>query len=171
MNQKNRAVGFCALVFLAGASMGQARTASHANKQQDEQFVGTVATDDMIEAHLGQMAHDNAAKDPVRDFGQTVASDEMKDYEELTVLANKTGESIPKGIDSRKSPAIRTLAEAKGDNFDREFLHEEIANERKIIALLQHEATHGTNPEMKEWAGKMVATRQEELQKAEALMK
>ena len=60
---------------------------------------------------------------------------------------------------------------AKGDKFDHEFLQDEIANERKIIALLQHEATHGTNPEMKEWAGKMVATRQEELQKAEALMK
>ncbi len=171
MNQKNVGTGFCVLVFLAGASMGQAKTTSHTSKQQDEQFVRTVATDDMTEAHLGQMAHDNAAKEPVRDFGQAVASDETKDYEQLTVLANKTGESIPKGIDSRKSPAIRTLAVAKGDKFDHEFLQDEIANERKIIALLQHEATHGTNPEMKEWAGKMVATRQEELQKAEALMK
>ncbi len=167
MNQKNMAVGFCTLLFLAGVSVGQARTA----KQNDEEFVRTLATDDMTEAHLGQMAHDNAAKEEVRDFGQTVASDETKDYEQLTALANKTGESIPKGINAQRSPAIRTLAEAKGDHFDREFLHDEIANERKIIALLQHEATHGTNPEMKEWAAKMVATRQQELQKAEALMK
>jgi putative membrane protein len=171
MNQKNAGIGFCVLVFLAGASVAQAMTASHSNKQQDEQFLRTVAIDDMTEAHLGEMAHDNAVKEPVKDFGQTVASDETKDYEQLTVLANKTGESIPKGIDSRKSPAIRTLAVAKGDKFDHEFLQDEIANERKIIALLQHEATHGTNPEMKEWAGKMVATRQEELQKAEALLK
>ena len=171
MNQKAVFTGLCVSGFLAGAAMAQAKTSSHTSKQQDEQFIRTVAIDDMTEAHLGEMAHDNAVKGPVKDFGQTVSSDETKDYEQLTVLANKTGEHIPKGIDSRKSPAIRTLAEAKSGNFDHEFLQEEIANERKIIAVLQHEASHGTNPDMKEWAGKMVATRQEELQKAEALMK
>jgi putative membrane protein len=171
MEQNIPGVGCCVLMLLAGASVAQARTAKHPGSQQDGQFLRTVAIDDMTEAHMGQMARDNAAKDPVRDFGQTVADDEMKDYEQVTVLANKTGEHIPKGIDSRKSPAIRTLAEAKHNNFDHEFLRDEIASEQKIIATLQQEANHGTSPEIREWAGKAVGTRQEELQKAQALMK
>jgi putative membrane protein len=168
---RNVSTGLCVFMFVAATTVAQAKTGSHKSRQQDEQFLRTMAIDDMTEAHMGEMAHDKAVKGPVKDFGQTVASDETKDYEQLTVLANKTGERIPKGIDSRKSPAIRTLAEAKGGNFDREFLGDEIAGEQKIIATLQHEATHGTNPDVKAWAGKMVATRQEELQKAQALMK
>ena len=57
-----------------------------------------------------------------------IAKDETQDYEQLTVLANKCGATIPKGIDARKNPAIRTLMQAKGNAFDRDFLRDEIAD-------------------------------------------
>jgi putative membrane protein len=160
--------GFCFSVFLAGASAAQAGTIDR-GKQQDKQFLRTVAIADMTEAHLGEMAQSNATKAPVKDFGQMVAKDETQEYEQLTVLAIKCGESIPKGIDARRNPAIRTLMRVKGDNFDRDFLRDEIADQRKVIVVFQREAAHGANPDIKAWAGKEVAERQQELQKAESL--
>ena len=77
MNLKNVGTGFCVWCFWPARAWGKPKRPA-IRKQQDEQFVRTVATDDMTEAHLGQMAHDNAAKEPVRDFGQAVASDGRK---------------------------------------------------------------------------------------------
>ena len=59
----------------------------------------------------------------------------------------------------------------KGSEFDRDFLHEEIADERKVISTLQMEVSHGTNPDIKAWAGQELAARQQELQRTEALAK
>jgi putative membrane protein len=169
MIQKTTVTGLCAFVFLAGANLAQSGTLRHSVKQQDKEFLRTMAIADMTEAHAGEMAQTTAAGEPVKDFGQTVAKNEAAEYAQLTVLASKAGDSIPKGIDARKNPAIRTLTSRKGGAFDRDFLRYAIADERRVIGELQREAAHGQNPDIKAWAGKMVATHQEELQKAQSL--
>jgi putative membrane protein len=169
MIQKTTVTGFCVFVFLAGANLAQSGTPGNRGKRLDDQFLRTIAIADMTEAHAGEMAQTTAAGSPVKDFGQTVAKDVTEEYEQLSVLASKAGDSIPRGIDARRNPAIRILMSRKGGAFDRDFLRYAIADERRIIGALQREAAHGQNPDIKAWAGKMVATRQEELQKAQSL--
>jgi len=169
MNQKSKVTGFCVFVLLAGASLAQSATLGHGGKQQDKQFFRTIAIADMTEAHAGQMAESTAVGARVKDFGQTVVKDETEEYEQLTMLAGKAGENIPKGIDARKYPAIGALMNRKGGTFDRDFLRYEIADERRVIAVLRREAAHGKNPDIKAWAAKIVAGRQRELQKAQSL--
>lgn len=149
----------------------QAATAHHSSQQQDQQFLRTIAIADMTEAHAAEMAQNTAKEAPVKDFGHTVAQDETQEYAQLTVLATKTGASIPKGIDARKYPSIRMLMSSKGAAFDRDFVRYEIADERRVIAALQREAAHGQNPDIKAWAGKIVATHQQDLQTAQSLAK
>jgi putative membrane protein len=169
MIHKSTVTGFCVFVFLAGANVAQSGTLRRSGKQQDNQFLRTIAIADMTEAHAGEMAQTTAVGEPVKDFGQTVAKDVTQEYEQLTVLASKAGDSIPRGIDARKNPAIRILMSRKGGAFDRDFLRYAIADERRVIGALQREAAHGQNPDIKAWAGKMVTARQEELQKAQSL--
>jgi putative membrane protein len=171
MIHKSTMTGLCVFVFLAGANLAQSGTLGRGGKQQDNQFLRTMAITDMTEAHAGEMAQTTAAGAPVKDFGQTVAKDETEEYEQLTVLASKAGDNIPKGIDARKSPAIRILVSRKGGSFDRDYLRYAIADERRVIGALQREAAHGSNPDIRAWAGKMVAAHQEELQKAQSLAK
>jgi putative membrane protein len=169
MNPNNTATGFCIFVLLAGASLAQAATPHRRGQQPDEHFLRTIAIADMTEAHAAEIAQNTATAATVKDFGQTVAKDETQEYGQLTVLANKAGAAIPKGIDARKNPAIRALMSRKGTAFDRDFLRYEIAEERRVIAALQREAAHGQNPDIKAWAGKIVAARQQELQTAQSL--
>jgi putative membrane protein len=171
MKQKSMVTLFCTFVFLAGATLAQSGTAQHQGEQQDKQFFRMIAIADMTEAHLGEMAESKAAQTAVKNLGQAIAKDKAEEYEQLTVLASKTGENIPKGIDARKDPAIRALMTRKGGDFDRTFLRNEIAHEQRMISALQLEAAHGTNPDIKAWAGKIVAARQQELQKAQSLAK
>jgi putative membrane protein len=171
MNEKSMAAVSCIFVLLAGASLAQSRTTERRSRQQDQQFLRTIAIADMTDAHLGEMAEGKAAKAAVKDFGQAIAKDNAEEYKRLSVLANKAGETIPKGIDARKSSVIRPLTARKGGEFDRDFLRTEIADERKVISVLQTEVAHGTNPEIKAWAGKAVSARQQELQQAQSLEK
>jgi putative membrane protein len=171
MRPKSTATGLCVFVFLAGASLALAATPTRHSQQQqqDKQFLRTIAIADMTEAHAAEMAQTTAKEEPVKDFGQTVAKDETQEYEQLTVLASKAGANVPKGIDARKNPVIRTLMSRKGADFDRDFLRYEIADERRVIEALQREAAHGQNPDIKAWAGRIVAARQQELQTAQSL--
>jgi putative membrane protein len=168
MIHKITVTGLCVFVFLAAANLAHSGTPDRV-KKQDNQFLRTIAIADMTEAHAGEMAQTAAAGEPVKDFGQTVTKDVTEEYEQLTVLASKAGDSVPKGIDVRKNPAIRILMSRKGGAFDRDFLRYAIADERRVIGALQREAAHGQNPDIKAWAEKMVSTRQEELQKAQSL--
>jgi putative membrane protein len=171
MNPNSAAIGFCVFVFLTGVGLAQAATPNRRSQPPDKQFLRTMAIADMTEAHAAEMAQSAAKGAPVKDFGQTVEKDKTQEYEQLTVLASKAGANIPKGIDARKNPAIRILMGRKGADFDRDFLRYEIADERRVIEALQREAAHGRNPDIKAWAGKIVATRQQELQTAQSLAK
>jgi putative membrane protein len=171
MNQKTIVTSLCAFVFLAVAGTAQSGALERRGKQQDKQFLRMIAIADMTEAHLGEMAETMAAKPEVKDLGHAIAQNQTTEYGQLTVLAGKAGETIPKGIDARKYPAIRTLMARKGSGFDRDFLRNEIADERRVISALQLEASHGSNPDIKAWATKVVSARQQELQKAQSLAK
>lgn len=137
----------------------------------DRAFLKSAADANMTEAHLGKMAQDRAADTGVKDFGQTLVQDHTKAYEELTVVANKTGESIPKGIDVRRNRAIEELTRQKGIGFDRRFVTHEIQDHRKTITEFKREAENGQNADIKAYAQKMIPTLEEHLRKAEELEK
>lgn len=137
----------------------------------DKAFLKLAADANMTEAHLGKMAQEQAAESGVKDYGQTLAQDHTKAYEELTVLANKTGESIPKGIDVRRNRAIEELTKQKGAGFDRRFLTHEVQDHRKAIAEFKRETEKGQNADIKAYAQKMIPTLEGHLRKAEELEK
>jgi putative membrane protein len=137
----------------------------------DKKFLALAANADMIEAHLGQMAANTAAKTSVRDFGQTLVRDHTSAYEELAALAGKIGATVPKGIDAQRDRAIRDLMHAKGRAFDRQFLKDEVLDHERALAMFRREAAHGQDAGVKAYASKMIPTLKEHLHLAESLAK
>lgn len=133
----------------------------------DKQFLATAARTDMIEAHEGQMAADRAAKSGVKDFAKTLADDHTQDYGHLSMLAEKTGVKIPKGINAAKDPEISQLNHLKGAGFDRQFAKDEVADHRRALAAFKRESEHGKDPGVKAYATQMLPTLQKHLQLAE----
>jgi putative membrane protein len=137
----------------------------------DKAFLKSAAEANMTEAHLGKMAEDQATDDAVKNFGRTLVQDHTKAYEELTVLADKTGAQIPKGIDVRRDRAIEALTREKGTGFDRRFVGHEVQDHQKTLTEFQREADKGQNSDVKAYAQKMIPTLQEHLDKAKELEK
>ena len=135
----------------------------------DAHFMTHAARASMMEAHLGQMAEAQAARQAVKDFGQQLSKDHTNAYEGLSVLSSKTGEAIPKAIGHDQT--IEHLAHLKGPSFDRAFLLDEVQSHKAALATFKTEAEKGENADVKAWAKSMIPTLEEHLKTAEALSK
>jgi putative membrane protein len=137
----------------------------------DKQFLITAARTDMVEAHEGQMAENQAARPDVKDFGKTLVQDHTQSYEELTALAAKTGVSIPKGINSAKERSISPLLRLKGDKFDKTFSRDEVTEHRGALAAYKREAASGHDPAIKAFAEQRIPILEKHLNLAEECAK
>jgi putative membrane protein len=145
--------------------------AQNKTSRADTAFMKMAAQADMTEAHIGQMTENQAFQSEVKDFGQKLIHDHTDAYTQLTALAAKTGESIPKGIDVRKIPTVEQLMKLKGKRFDHQFVQAEIRDHEKAIADFRREAQHGQDPDIKAYASKMIPVLEGHLRQAKALAK
>jgi putative membrane protein len=135
----------------------------------DKQFLKMAAETHMAQAHLGQMAQAQGSEDRVKTFGKTLDQDHTKSYSELSGLATKVGQTIPKGIDVRRDKGIAQLMHMKGKSFDRTFVRNEIQDHRRVLAEFKREASRGESPEIKAYAQQMIPTIENHLHEAESL--
>lgn len=139
--------------------------------KSDASFLQMAAEADMTSAHLGQDAEGHAANDQVKDFGKKLTTDHTNDYQQLSELATKTGEAIPKGIDKQNDHEITSLDRVKGKTFDHAFLTHEVTEHERLVRAFRQEAEHGTNPDVKAYANKALPTIEQHLHDAQNLLK
>ncbi len=139
--------------------------------KSDAQFIAMAAQADMTMAHIGKMAQDRAAESKVKDFASTLVQDHTSDYQRLTELAAKLGDSVPKAIDERNNRTIDDLNRSKGKSFDHSFLARQSAEHEKLIDAFKWEAEHGSTPAIKDYASQALPTIERHLHDAEDLMK
>lgn len=137
----------------------------------DEAFLAMAAQADMTMAHIGKMAEDRAATVKVKDFANTLVKDHTTDYERLTALAAKVGDTVPRAIDQRNIRTIDALALRRGKTFDHAFLTSQSAEHEKLINAYKWEAEHGATPAIRVYASNALATIERHLHEAQDLIK
>ncbi len=169
MNRKVLLAGVACFCVSALATVGLAKHAKNTNP--DHRFMKMAAETNMTEAHIGQMAENQAASQAVKDFGAMLVKDHTQAYSALSVLGAKTGIQIPKGINAAKITEITQLKPLKGKQFDRKFALDQVQSHSRVIAAFKQEAAHGQNADIKSYATKMLPGLQEHLRRAEQLEK
>jgi putative membrane protein len=154
------------LAFLAASAV-----ASAAMSSADKQFMIMAARTDMIEAHEGQLAEQQAGRADVKDMAKMLVEDHTGDYARLSALAAKTGVSIPKGINATRDRNIEQLAHAKGAGFDRLFTRDEVADHKQALAAFKRESAHGKDSDVKAYATSVIPVLEKHLQQAEQCAK
>jgi len=167
MHKPERLACACGFLVLVTSSIAQAGTLAPADKR----FLDEAARMEMTTAHEAEMAQKQASRAEVKDFAQMLAKDNSDGYNKLFTVAGKTGSEIPKGINSGTIPAIRRLSALNGSHFDHEFAADEIAAERRAIALFKQEATHGRDADLKAYANEMLPVLNNDLKRAEECAK
>jgi putative membrane protein len=165
MGRKSIITGlFCCAL---GGVLSLAQTSAPPPSDQD--FLNMAAQTDMTEAHLGQLAANQAAGQNVKDFAQMLVTDHTNDYQQLGMLASKTGSTIPKGLDAKQEKMVAPFEKLKGAAFDRQFAREMVMGHQKAIAAYKREAQDGQNADIKAYATQTLPTLQKHLEAAEGL--
>ncbi len=155
---------------LCVAISGFAATGSGKLSPADQRFVTTAEQDNMMEAHVGQMAENQASGSGVKDFARKLADDHTKAYSQLQKIAEQEGDtSVPRGINVKTDHEAVSLMKLKGNQFDRTFLRDEFAGHERAIAEFRREAAHGADPQIKAWAQQTIPVLQDHLNMAKQL--
>lgn len=137
----------------------------------DQQFVDLAAQTDMLEAHLGQMAADQASRQDVKDYAQMLVSDHTSDYQKLGALAAKANLTEPQGLDAEHNKMIASFEKVKGAAFDTRYVHAMIEGHTKALAVYKKESTDAQSGDLKEYASETLPTLQKHLDGAKDLTK
>jgi putative membrane protein len=165
MIPKTILTGVCCCALASFTGVAQASNLSSADKQ----FVRMAAEANMTEANMAQMAEKDATKQDVKDYARKLEQDHSQAYSDLLDLSQKIGQPIPRGINIRRNASATQLMHMKGDGFDRAYVKDEIQDHEKAVAMFQREADHGTDPDVKAYATKVLPTLHEHLEKAKEL--
>src|SRR4051794_15816857 len=88
------ALSACALYCAPGLAQ------STASGDSDQKFLDFAAQTDMVEAHLGQLAANQADAQAVKDYAQMLVTDHTNDYTQLGTVAHKANLTLPNAIDA-----------------------------------------------------------------------
>jgi putative membrane protein len=125
----------------------------------------------MLEAHLGQMAASQAARQEVKDYAQMLVTDHTGDYQQLTALAAKDGFTVPNGLDAAHNKMIAPFEKLKGAAFDSRYIHEMTAGHTEAIGVYTKESTDAQNADLKAYASATLPTLNKHLDSAKGLAK
>jgi putative membrane protein len=161
----------CCVALCSMPALAKEKAAAGA-AMSDQQFVDFAAQTDMVEANLGQLAGTAASSQPVKDYGQMLATDHTKDFNQLFDIGHQANLNMPNAIDAEHNKAmIDPFQKLNGAAFDRRYVHEMIAGHTKAIAAYKKEAADAQNPALKSYAEQALPTLQKHLDDAKALEK
>jgi putative membrane protein len=160
-------LGLCFLPAFAQSKMAGGKMAGPMSEQA---FVTFCAQTDMTEAHIGQLAQDQASAQAVKDYGQMLNTDHTQDYSALSTAAASAGVEVPKGLDKKHDEMIAPLAKLKGTAFDHRFIHEMVAGHEGAIAEYNRYIRDGQNAALKTYANTALPVLQKHLDEAKKLV-
>ena len=141
------------------------------NAHTDRSFVTKAAEGGMAEVQMAQLAQTKAQSQAVKDLANRLYNDHTKAGDELKAIASSQNITWPSGLNLKQQREYNKLMALSGADFDREYVNYQIKDHKEDLDEFQHEANHGTNPQVKAWASKTLATLREHLQMAENALK
>lgn len=110
----------------------------------DRDFMRKAAEGGMKEVEMGRMAEQQGQSSDVKSFGQRMVTDHSKANNELMALAQKKGVKL-----SNKAPKMQKMS---GANWDKEYMTAMVKDHEEDLAEFQHEASGGSDPDVKAFA-------------------
>jgi putative membrane protein len=130
----------------------------------DRLFIDRAATGTGGEFELGQLAEHNGYSRAVRSLGAHIAYEHSRLQARLMAIAQRLG------VDPHMTPwNLGPMIVLSGPEFDRQFMTDQVADQRQALALFESEAQTGANPQLRHFARESLPLLRRDLGRAEAL--
>jgi putative membrane protein len=161
----------CCLALCCVTASAQMKHPAKAAPMTDQKFLDMAAQTDMLEAHLGQMAADQAGNPAVKEYAQMLVTDHTADYQQLSALAAKAGLTVPTALDAAHNKMIAPFEKLKGPAFDAQYIHTMIAGHTEAIGVYTKESTEAQSTDVKTYASATLPALNKHLDSAKDLAK
>jgi putative membrane protein len=162
------AAGLIAAVALVAAPLTGAQTKDSRPglKHSERKFLEKAAQHNMTEVETGKLAGSKAASGETKKFGQQMAQDHGKAYDEVVQLAKAKSISLPAGPDQAHKREAKSLEKLAGAEFDRRYMSAMVKDHEKDVKEFRKMARDAKDPDVKAWAEKTLPVLEGHLQMA-----
>jgi len=126
---------------------------------QDKMFIKKAAGAGMAEVADGKLAKAQGGPD-VKKIAVRMVTDHEAANEQLMSLSQQLGDPAPAVEDAKDESEHEALSQLSGDQFDTQYLQDQLKAHEKAIALFQKEADDGADPQLKQFASDTLPTLQ-----------
>jgi putative membrane protein len=149
-----------------------ANAALPAAPQTAAEFAAAAAASDLFEIESSKLAQSQASGAKVKDFAAMLVKDHTNSTNELKGIATKENITLaPPALDVDKQAKLDALKAAKGEDFDRLYISQQVPAHEQALQLMQGYAAGGDNAAVKAFASKTAPVIQKHLDEAKALSK
>lgn len=129
-----------------GAFAGEAPSA--------QDFAQRAAMSDMFEIESSNIALKKVKSGPVRDFAQMMIADHTKSSAALKQAVSASGQTLamPASLDATRQSQLAVLSRLEGQDFEREYMNQQMAAHREALELLKAYAGGGDTAELRQFA-------------------
>lgn len=117
-----------------------------------QDFVNTVAQEQMLQVNLARMVDKHSANRDVRQLSTQIVEQQTGAYHDLQEVAKKLNLTLPKGIDKAGNKKIDAVAKQYRQPFNALFLKEEADSANREADAFQDAVDHATDPVLKQYA-------------------
>lgn len=146
----------------AGTAIAQpdAGGAFTAQPPSAQDFVQRVALSDMYEIEAANLALKKAGSGPTREFANMMITDHTKSTQALKDAVTASGRSMamPASLDPTHRSQIEVLNGLDGEEFQREYMNQQMAAHRQALDLLKGYAAGGDAAELRQFAQSTIPT-------------
>ncbi|MFO1397392.1 MAG: DUF4142 domain-containing protein [Burkholderiales bacterium] len=159
----------------ASSKGGQSTNATDANTMAkagalssgDRKFVQEAAEGSKAEVSGGQMAQSKGSSDSVKQFGQRMATDHQKAYDQLSQIASSKGVTVPTEPSKAHQRDAAKLEKLSGNDFDREYAKQMVSDHKKDVSEFRKQAKSAKDPDVRNFAATTLPTLEEHLKMAQ----
>jgi putative membrane protein len=137
--------------------------------EPDQAFVIEAAANSNLEVYMSRVAALRANANAVRSFALSTAEDHSKARRKLKEIALSRDVRITDRLDDKRADILMTLQRYVGDEFDREYLTQQVDLHRRAVRLFQEQAQRSGNDELRSFAESKLAVLEAQLRTAQAL--
>jgi putative membrane protein len=157
----------CGLVVFSGLVAAQDNSANRMMSLMDSTFATKAAQGGMAEVQMAQLAEQKTSDPAVKAFAQRMITDHTRLNNELQQIAAKQNITMPTSMDTEDQQMYDRLQNSSSAAFDKTYMPAQVSAHRAAIALFEHEAQHGKNATLMQFASNALPTLREHLRLAE----
>lgn len=181
MSQKIRLLAFASALALCASSPALSADAppntlpappnpmTDVQKIDTKTFVPNAAQSDMFEIKAAELAMSRSKTDGIKMFAEEMKKAHTETTGKLMPLAKSAGVEPPTKMDDDHEAMLKSLADAKDEDFDKAYIDGQVSAHEKAVALFQTYSTTGDNEPLMAFAKETAPTIQIHLDHAKML--